>query len=164
MYANPIKRIRKEHKITQVQLASASDIERLTIIRTEQGLYEHIPGAIEKGLSDLVPSLDLRLVRVQYAQFQRHTRALHGPLSVDRLRFDRVVDGDAHVLTRLREASNWTQIGLCKKLCVNAGLIHKWESGKQRLAPRQLLDAMRDAGYSESEILWLEVVAEKEYA
>lgn len=159
---NPVKRLRKEHNITQQQLADAGDLQRLTVLRTEQGLYEEIPGAVMDGLARLVPSLDKGLVAREYAAFQRHQRALYGPLSVNRLRFDAVRPQDnRHALVRLREASGWSQIGLCKNLCVNAGLIHKWESGKQKEAPRQLLDALRDAGYSERDILWLERAGNK---
>jgi transcriptional regulator with XRE-family HTH domain len=163
MYANPVKRLRKEHKITQQQLADAGDLQRLTVLRTEQGLYEEIPGAVMDGLARLVPSLDRGLVARDYSAFQRHMRALYGPLSVNRLRFDlvRAAIIKGHPLVELREKSGWTQIGLCKNLCVNAGLIHKWESGKQKEVPRQLLDALRDAGYSESDILWLERAGNK---
>jgi hypothetical protein len=74
----------------------------------------------------------------------------------------RLAPESRHPLVVLRGLGS-SQISLCKALCLNPGPIHKFEKFEQREVPTQLLDALRDARYSERDIEYLKFISAATY-
>lgn len=137
---HPWARFRLNKGLTQLDVAELIGVERLSIIRYEQGMYKN-PGHVRE-LAELYqkPAEELEEVYHQYQQTTRENfRDKYWNWNVLR-----DYGGQKHPLVHYREVSVLTRNELCKGLCLDYGPISEYEMNKQRTIP-EVIRAASDA-------------------
>lgn len=166
---NPVKAARTQSSQSLHEFAQACSVSRVAVQRTESGCYIEVPPAIVNYLltvlyitDDGVPLTTEGEIHEAYKAFQLFTRretykfgvlspAVHFPVGVSPVVYWRLTSGVS------------SQLEFCKLLCLHPYVMNKVESGKQSKLPKQLLAALRDAGYDDTLIHDLSE-AQREYA
>lgn len=137
MTINPIKRLREESNLTQLDFAYHYEMTRISLIRYEQGCF---PLPSEKfGLSASEVE--------EYLEFQKETRSNnYGVLDPN---FSDFVPEEHPLKTwRFNSAGEPTLTKVCVSLCLHIPTMHRFELGYSLVPPQGFFDALAQAGYS----------------
>ena len=153
---NPIRIIRRQLNLTQVNLAARAKVSRMVVLRTEQGMYASIPDKLLTQLSTVagfaVPRRDIQPV---YEIWQRDQRMLQSEWVNNPF----TVEG-----TGRRAFINWRRavspvgdsaMGFCRLLCIHPNSLRALESGSSRSFPSQISQALIIAGIDQEKLDWL---------
>lgn len=146
---NPCRDLRLSRNFTVGQMAQLLGISSNAVVRSEQGFYKDPPEVYEVSLD-------------QYHSWQRSQRYLHYRVfgSISSL----VFKPEQHPLLVL--LNHWcypdgTPVGhklnpteLSKLLCLNQSVLNYWQNrvAQQQTPPRQFLDALKENGYSDTDL------------
>jgi DNA-binding XRE family transcriptional regulator len=139
MATNPIKILRMELGLTQGALASIAGITEQVILKSEQGLYPTLPPTVLRALSK-VTGISEANIEAQYEEWiNSELRQVVLP-SVG-LKFDTPESfllWKAELCT-LNEVPN-SVVAVCKLLKINPYVIQKYEAGRLKQTPLQLVE------------------------
>lgn len=148
--------LRRAAELTQAQVASELGVERLTIIRYEQGMFGHVSQEILDRLSDLYRTEQETLL-VEYQLYQVTQRQIW---TIDHKPWRDVLykyEGLKHPLEAYRNFYGISRNHLCKGLCLDYGPISDYEKNTQRSIPDIIKRASEqikwDWAYLESTVL-----------
>lgn len=165
---NPLKSIRLSLNLTQDQVSESTGLSKSAILRAEQGVYPNISDALLSFYAQSCLQADLTFVpsvlREGYRSFQRLTRLRSGPnppvSASNGSRSDRLIGlmephrfrVTCHPFVEWRESMDLSQIAISKLYCVHPAMVYRFENQPHlcELVPEPLLEALREAGYSES--------------
>jgi hypothetical protein len=149
VYENPVRSSRRRLGLTQLDLASACNVSRQTVLRTEQGVYTSLPPSLGEWLVSDVPG-----IYTAYHAWQRAKRRN----SYGRLVEPYTFDLSDNPFRRWRHDSGLaSRMGVCKDFCLHPAVVTKFENTLEHLTvPDIILDSLRDAGYSESTLTELQ--------
>jgi len=128
---------RQDRNLTQQQVANQLGIERLSVIRFEQGMFNHINTETLTELAHLYGRDPDELLEV-YQQYQAAQRQEFAATHSQWRDILRNYEGLLHPLIHYREHYELTRNGLCKELCLDYGPIAEYENNKQRAIPEIL--------------------------
>lgn len=141
--------------LTQQEVGNYLDIDRLSVIRYEQGMFGHLSDELVDSLSQLY-RVDQDLLIMEYRGYQREQRLRFKEGHAD-WRLVKDYKGLKHPLVHYRENYGLSRNGLCKGLCLDYGPISNYEMNKQRAVPESIkiasVDAHWDWTYLESAVL-----------
>lgn len=158
MPANPIREARLMLDQSLHEFAQSCSVSRVAVQRAEAGCYIAVPPSIVNYLSgqllvlpDETPLTTDVEIQTAYKTYQFLTRrdtyldqvlssGVTFPVGVSPVVYWRLTSGVS------------SQLEFCKLLCVHPYVINKLESGVQHKLPKQLLAAMREAGYDDEMI------------
>lgn len=152
---NPVRIVRRQLNLTQVNLATRAKVSRMVVLRTEQGMYASIPDKLLTQLSTVagfpVPRRDIQPI---YEIWQREQRMLQEWVNEP---FQ--VNGSGR-----RAFINWRRavspvgdsaMGFCRLLCVHPNSLRALESGSSKSFPSQISQALIMAGIDQEKLDWL---------
>lgn len=165
---NPIKAIRLSLGLSQGDLIRYSGLNRMVVLRTEQGLYSSPSAQITSPLIELSGAeiTHEELVGL-YKSSQRFTRQsqnwwVGGIPPVAEL--NHLTGEKVHPFVALRE-SKFTpsmfrsRMGFCKAFCLHPNSMRLFEHGEQITLPESLSVGLTDAGMSPGEVVrWQDTV------
>lgn len=151
---NPIKEARKKLGFTISQTALNAGVNRLVIIRTEQGTYASIPPRLYSFLVDRMGDSDPSL-SADYQRWLGEKRIdSFGRLTEQLPRFN----PETHPFTQWREASDLGVTEFCKLFCVHLSTVIRYEGKlEQQTTPDQILEALSESGYSADVVAELQI-------
>lgn len=129
--------MRRNRQLTQSDVAELLNVERLSIIRYEQGMFNHLNEQMLVDLAHIyrVKPGELEGSYLAYQEMQRlEFSATHDRWGV----VLRGYQGLRHPLVYYREYYELSRNGLCKALCLDYGPIADYENDKQRAIPEVL--------------------------
>jgi hypothetical protein len=135
--------MRRDVNLTQVEVANIIGVERLSIIRYEQGMFGHLSDEIVDQLG-LLYRVDQDLLVMEYRGYQRLKRI---QFKEDHRSWREVLTGYGglkHPLIAYRDTYNLSRNALCKALCLDYGPISAYEANKQRTIPEIIRIASED--------------------
>lgn len=154
---NPVQQARLHAGQSLHEFAQSCGVSRVAVQRTESGCYIAVPPAIIDRLLSLlfitpegVPLTTDVEIQTAYSEFQKQTRRetyLAGRLTLDLPDFPVGVSPVYYWRLMSGVAS---QLEFCKLLCLHPYTIEKTENGVQQKLPKQLLAALREAGYDDT--------------
>jgi transcriptional regulator with XRE-family HTH domain len=139
MATNPIKILRMELGLTQGALASIAGITEQVILKSEQGLYPTLPPTVLRALSK-VTGISESNIEAQYEEWINSELKLV-ELPPATLKFDTPESfllWKAELCT-LNEVPN-SVVAVCKLLKINPYVIQKYEAGRLKQTPLQLVE------------------------
>lgn len=142
VYENPVKTLRVSCGLTQRALASLAGVTEQVVLKTEQGLYPSIPPSMYAVARVLDPSIDLDVMAFQYEQWiLQELNTVRLPLASESVQYDTPVgfiNWRAHVclLNHVQNSVN----GFCKLMKINPYVIQKYEAGRLKQVPVQLIE------------------------
>lgn len=143
---HPWARFRRDVNMTQAAVGATLNIDRLSVIRYEQGMFGHLSDELVDQLTELY-KVDPDLLIMEYRGYQRLTRLEfkehHQPWQVLT-----GYTGRKHPLIYYRlNVANLSRNGLCKGLCLDYGPVSNYEANKARSLPVSLKIASEDMGW-----------------
>ena len=140
---NPIKKVREESKLTMKAFASLAGVTEQNVVRAESGMFGSLPPSILKAVRALT-GLDERDTLAAYEEWveeELKNVRLPDPHS-DRMILDRVsfIEWKNNVCT-LNDMPH-TTVAFCKLFKLHPYVIDKWEGGKLKSAPLQLVQRL----------------------
>jgi len=141
---HPWARYRRGVNLTQQQVGQELNIDRLSVIRYEQGMFGHLSDALVDSLSQLY-KVDEDLLILEYRGYQREMRQWFAAIYPNWHSLSSY-KGTHHPLIYYR--TNITSLSrnqLCKGLCLDYGPVSNYEANKQRSLPVSLKIASEDA-------------------
>lgn len=143
---NPVRRARLKMGLSLTAIAEAAKINYQTWYSTECGCYADIPPGILGFLE--AEGFNVLHLETEYHDFVSETRDEFYLTHLDALnKF--TLSGEAHPVEEFRTALGLSRAALAKQLCVQPAVLYKVESGDSKGLPRQLRDALLEAGVSE---------------
>ncbi len=139
VYENPVKDARLSVGLTQREMASLAGVTEQVVLKTEQGLYPSIPPSMYGVLKVLDPNADLDQVAFQYENWILQELGHVKLPSVGS--YDTPVgfiSWRAHVCL-LNNVQNSVS-GFCKLMKINPYVIQKYEAGRLKQTPVQLVE------------------------
>lgn len=140
---HPWAKFRRAVNLTQAELGSIIGVERLSIIRYEQGMFGHLSDELIDSISEIF-KVDKDLLIMEYRGYQREHRlefaATHSKWAITLLGYQ----GLTHPLIYYRMAEGLSRNQLCKGLCLDYGPISAYEANKQRAVPEIIKIASDD--------------------
>ena len=140
---HPWAKMRRDVNLTQMEVAALLNIERLSIIRYEQGMFGHLSDDLVDSLSQIY-KIDQDLLIMEYRGFQRLKRLEFAGEHKRWRDILRGYEGLKHPLVFYREVYDLSRNQLCKQLCLDYGPISRYEANKQREIPLALKIASED--------------------
>ena len=166
---NPIKALRISLGLSQGDLIRFSGLNRMVVLRTEQGLYSSPSKSITQPLIDLSGNtLSHEDIVGLYKSSQTFTRQSQN-WWVRRLETPPVAKplGGIHPFISFRggpvvPSMFRTRMGFCKAFCLHPNSMRLFEVGEQIIPPESLIVGLREAGFSpeslaclrDSALLW----------
>lgn len=145
-FENPLKRERLLRSLTLEALALKTGVSRMTIIRTEQGLY-NVPS--DRLLTFLSPDSAVRRTGLQaeYQVWRKGRREASYGVLPDAGGFNAI---EAHPFVAWRESAALNQNQVAKAFCIHRATLYKFESQPHLLndVPEDILEALIQSGYS----------------
>ncbi len=142
MNTNPIKRLRTELGMTQSTAASIAGVTEQVILKTEQGLYPTMPPSVLYSFAEL-SGLSVGIIAAMYDDWINEallTVKLPQAVGLDEAYLNRFeFHGWKTVVCRLNGVPD-TVNSFCKLFKMNPYVIQKYESGKLKQAPLQLVE------------------------
>lgn len=143
---NPIKSIRVQLNLTLAELALAAGIDRLIIVRTEQGCFNEIPPKLLHYLLRRTNYPEHYLASNYRTWVAENRRRNYGKLS-SRLP---IFSESKHPFKSWREASDLGKLEVCRLYCVHPSTLGRFENNLvMQTVPTQLSDALSESGYSQ---------------
>lgn len=154
---HPWTRFRRDVNLTQAAVGNALNIDRLSVIRYEQGMFGHLSDVLIGQLADIY-KVDPDLLILEYREYQRLTRLEFKFAGNPSWRYVSGYQGRAHPLIYYRDAAGLlSRNALCRGLCLDYGPVSNYEANKQREIPQAIKVASEDIGwdwaYLESAVL-----------
>lgn len=147
MITHPWSVIRRDLKLTQLEVAKKLNVDRQTVIRLEQGLFHAPSEEVLERLAELYDTDPQELLN-DYWDYVTRTRQEFMekyPSFSDILRNPYV--SKEHPLVLYRELNGLTRMGLCKGLCLDYAPVADYEYNKQRSVPESLVKACQEIGW-----------------
>lgn len=135
--------MRREVNLTQAEVGNLLSIERLSIIRYEQGMFGHLSDELVDRLSQLY-RVEPGLLIMEYRGYQRESRLEFASEHTNWREALRGYTGYTHPLVYYRNGYELSRNQLCKQLCLDYGPISKYEANKARTLPAALRIASED--------------------
>jgi DNA-binding XRE family transcriptional regulator len=152
---HPWAKMRRDVNLTQARVATELNIDRLSVIRYEQGMFGHLSDELVDSLATLYRT-DPDLLVLEYRGYQRLKRLEFKERYLS-WRYLSGYMGLPHPLIYYRDANDLSRNGLCKGLCLDYGPVSNYEANKQRSIPEIIKIASDDMGwdwtYLESAVL-----------
>lgn len=139
---HPWAKMRRKRNLTQVEVGNILGMDRLSVIRYEQGMFGHLSDSLIDSLSDLYKE-DADLLILEYRGYQRLTRLAFAEQYPD-WKFVRGYTGLDHPLIYYRNNIGLSRNALCKGLCLDYGPVSEYEANKQRSLPLSIKVASED--------------------
>lgn len=160
---NPIRSLRMSVGLTQGDLIRFSGMNRMVVLRTEQGLYNAPSRKITDVLTQFIPTLTHDDILEMYVASQNFTRSSQGwwVKKIDIGTFPRAVAGTSqsiHPFIYFRNSAPSvfrSRMGFCKAFCVRPDSMRLFESGEQIVPPDALMVGLRLAGMSPAGLAWV---------
>lgn len=143
MNTHPWARFRRSSNLTQQQVADALNIERLSVIRYEQGMFNHLSPELLQPLAALYNKPIGTMIH-EYRAYQIAQREEFASTHNSWRAVLRGYNGLVHPLIHYRETYELSRNGLCKALCLDYSPISEYESNRQRAIPEVLKTASED--------------------
>lgn len=140
--SHPWAVLRRQRGFTQLEIASILGIERLSVIRLEQGMFGHVNKEVLLKLAKVYDAPEGLLLQ-EYRGFQRETRQ-HFAATHNDWRLLRNYTGRKHPLIYYRTYYELSRNGLCRGLCLDYGPISEYETNRQRTIPEIIKIASED--------------------
>ena len=134
--------MRRDVNLTQQEVGNRLGIDRLSIIRYEQGMFGHLSDELVDSLSQLY-RVDQDLLIMEYRGYQREQR-LRFAAQYSNFNWLQTYKGRKHPLIYYREYYKLSRNGLCKGLCLDYGPVSNYEMNKQRAIPESIKIACED--------------------
>lgn len=140
---HPWAKFRRAANLTQQQVGTMLNIDRLSVIRYEQGMFGHLSDALIDSLSRIY-KIDQDLLIMEYRGYQRETRLEFAANHANwRIILSGYV-GTTHPLIHYRLFYGLSRNALCKGLCLDYGPVSNYEANKARAIPAALVQASED--------------------
>lgn len=160
---NPIRSLRISVGLTQGDLIRFSGMNRMVVLRTEQGLYNAPSKKITDVLTQFNPGLSHEDICEMYVASQNFTRSSQGwwVKKLDVGLFPGAVAGTSkniHPFISFRNSSPSvfrSRMGFCKAFCIRPDSLRLFESGEQIPPPEALMVGLRLAGLSPVGLAWV---------
>ena len=140
--SNPIRKIREELGLTQSALADVAGVTEQVILKTEQGLYPTIPPSTMRAMAHL-SNLSVGLIEALYEdwinQELRKVKLPTGNVLAEAWNSRHTFHGWRVVVCRLNSVPDSVN-SFCKLFKMNPYVIQKYETGKMRQTPLQLVE------------------------
>lgn len=140
---NPVKEVRTAHKLTMKAFASLAGITEQNVVKAEAGMGASLPPSIVDTIARLTGD-PVVVIMDKYEQWidkeLKHVElpsAKHDYMAVDQKLFKEWKDSVC-VMNGVPE----TTVGFCKVFKLHPYVIDKWESGKLKSAPLQLVQRL----------------------
>lgn len=149
---HPIVEFRKEHHISQDELANTCGITRQILVFAEQGIYPELPPSIIDGIKDeygLLSTADFQEKNTAYIRQELDALDIRPWLGHTNGDPD-MVPANSFVEWRNLISDSVTNFG--KLIKIQPITIRKYESGKTHNLPIQLVERLRYFGFSEQYI------------
>ena len=154
-FPNPFKELRTKLGISQYELARRTSISKHAILRLEQGMY---PNPLPVVLNYFVEQFPKRYpspssLVSEYEDFQIKTRAHNSRILGNIIEELKTCPPNVHPFVYLRESRGLNPTEVAKRLCVAQQKIVYFEkrSIHQHSVPKELVEALWDADYTEQE-------------
>lgn len=158
---NPIKALRVSLGLSQGDLIRFSGLNRMVVLRTEQGLYSAPSKSITQPLIDLSGnSFSHEDIVGLYKSSQTFTRQSQS-WWVKKLRVPPVAPlGNIHPFITFRQSPVVpsmfrTRMGYCKAFCLHPNSMRLFETGEQIVPPEALIVGLREASFSPEGLAWV---------
>lgn len=140
---NPIKEVRLDHNLTQKAFASLAGVTEQIVIRAEGGMFGTLPPSMINAIKVFTGESSLVIVDKYEDWVERELKEVKLPdASSDHMILDRITFLDwKSTVCALNNVPN-TGVGFCKLFKMHPHVIDKWESGKLKSAPLQLVQRL----------------------
>ena len=158
---NPIRAMRINLGLSQGDLIRFSGLNRMVVLRTEQGLYSSPSRQITKPLIDLAGGNliheDIVGLYKSSQTFTRQSQSWWIKKIVDPLP---VAEGIIHPFVLLRSHAPvphmyQSRMGFCKAFCLHPNSMRLFETGEQISPPESLIVGLSTAGLSPVALAWI---------
>lgn len=140
---NPIKRVREENKLTIRAFASLAGVGEQVIIKAESGMGASLPPSIIQAINILTGDTPDDIMAEYEEWIQQELKEVKLPSGQsDRMILDRVTFVDWKESVCALNGMPNTTVGFCKLFKLHPYVIDKWESGKLKSAPLQLVQRL----------------------
>ena len=143
MKTHPWAKFRRAANMTQQQVANHLNIDRLSVLRYEQGMFGHLSDELLSSLSQIFKQ-DEALLVMEYRGYQREQRLAFAEEHLAWRAVLKDYQGKLHPLIYYRNYYELSRNALCKGLCLDYGPVSNYEMNKQRTIPAALVQASED--------------------
>lgn len=140
---NPVKKVREESHLTMKAFASLAGVTEQNVVRAEGGMFGSLPPSIIEAIKALTGLAyeDIVAAYEEWVEAELKEVKLPHPSS-DKMILDRATFVDwKYTVCALNDTPN-TTVGFCKLFKMHPYVIDKWESGKLKSAPLQLVQRL----------------------
>lgn len=154
---NPFRALRERQGLSQYEFARRCRISKHAVLRLEQGMYAQALPAVLEYATSVTDKSNLTYEK-EYHDFQIATRESNSRLLGDLLLELTACPVGNHPFTYLRENRGLNQTEVAKRLCIAQNTVFYFEKRAvhQHTVPKQLIEALWDADYTEQETYALE--------
>jgi transcriptional regulator with XRE-family HTH domain len=140
---NPIKEVRLDHNLTQRAFASLAGVTEQIVIRAESGMFGTLPPSIVNAVRVFTGQPSMVIIDNYEAWVEKELKEVKLPAaSSDHMILDRIQFVEWKVVTCSLNDVPATTVGFCKLFKMHPHVIDKWESGKLKSAPLQLVQRL----------------------
>lgn len=143
---HPWAGFRRNQNLTQAAVGATLNIDRLSVIRYEQGMFGHLNDDLLDALSELY-RVESEVLVLEYREYQRLQRLQFKFDGNPSWRYVSNYQGRTHPLKYYREALDLSRNALCRGLCLDYGPVSNYEMNKQRSTPEAIKIASEDIGW-----------------
>lgn len=141
--SHPWARFRRAANMTQQEVANHLNIDRLSVLRYEQGMFGHLSDELLSSLSQIFKQ-DETLLLMEYRGYQREQRQEFATTHLAWKYLLSKYDGKLHPLVYYRNYYELSRNALCKGLCLDYGPVSNYERNVQRAIPDAIKIASED--------------------
>jgi len=140
---NPIKEVREQNKLTMKAFASLAGIGEQNVVKAEAGMGASLPPSIVEVICRLTGETPTQVMDNYEAWIQQELSEVKlPPASSDFMVANREQFTEwKNTVCYLNQVPN-TTVGFCKIFKLHPYVIDKWESGKLKSAPLQLVQRL----------------------
>lgn len=140
---NPIKEVRLDHNLTQKAFASLAGVTEQIVIRAESGMFGTLPPSMINAIKVFTGESSLVIVDKYEAWVEKELKEVKLPAgSSDNMILERISFIDWKVVVCSLNNVPPTTVGFCKLFKMHPHVIDKWESGKLKSPPLQLVQRL----------------------
>ena len=140
---NPIKEVREANALTQRAFASLAGVTEQIIIRAESGMFGSLPPSVVRAVQVYTGESNLAIIRHYEAWVEQELKEVKLPNGMsDKMILSRAEFIDWKKAVCILNGVPDTSVGFCKLFKMHPYVIEKWESGKLRSAPLQLVQRL----------------------
>lgn len=152
---NIVKSLRLSYDLGVSTFASRAGVSDKTVVRTEQGTYRKIPGAMVHALERLDPRYTAGRLQAEYSEYVTAYRKYSQTVQPFAFHYPYIPKVESHPLTWHRTQSGYGQsiLGFCTAFCLHPSTVRRFEAGKTFEVPEQLREWLRDTGFETQHII-----------